>query len=92
MNGWGVDFWRDGRFERGGVGLFAGAGESAVVSRLTLTGNDDSWGLFLYGTVETIRSVRARISSPAAIMMAPSLMSRVVLVSPGGRKISFPLR
>ena len=92
VNGWGVDFWRDGRFERGGVGLFAGAGESAVVSRLTLTGKDDSWGLFLYGTVETIRSVRARISSPAAIMMAPSPMSRVVLVSPGGRKISFPLR
>lgn len=92
VNAWGVDFWRDDRFERGGVGLFADSGESAIVSRLTLTGNDDSWGLFLYGTVETIRSVRDRISSPAVIMMAPSLMSRVVLVSPSGREISFPLR
>ena len=92
VNGWGVDFWRDDRFERGGVGLFADAGESAIVNRLTLTGNDDSWGLFLYGTVETIRSVRERISSPAVIMMAPSPMSRVVLVSPSGREISLPLR
>ena len=92
VNAWGVDFWRDDRVERGGVGLFADAGESAIVNRLTLTGNDDSWGLFLYGTVETIRSVRDRISSPAVIMMAPSPMSRVVLVSPSGREISLPLR
>ena len=71
INGRGVDFWRDSRFARGGVGLFAGNGEVALVNRFTVTGNDDPWGLILYGTVETLRSVRDRLSSPAVIVFAP---------------------
>ena len=39
--------------------------------QFTVTGNDDPWGLILYGTVETLRSVRDRISSPAVIVFTP---------------------
>ena len=71
VNGWGVDFWRDSRLPRGGVGLFANGGEVALVEQFTVTGNDDPWGLILYGTVETLRSVRDRISSPAVLVFTP---------------------
>ena len=72
VNGFGVDYWKDSRFERGGVGLFADAGESALVNRMTVSGNDDSWGLFLYGTIETLRSVKQRLPSDAAVVLVPS--------------------
>lgn len=71
VNGWGVDFWRDSRLPRGGVGLFANSGEVALVEQFAVTGNDDPWGLILYGTVETLRSVRDHISSPAVIVFTP---------------------
>ena len=57
VNGFGVDHWRDDRLERGGIGLMADAGESALVRRITVSGNDDAWGLLLYGAVESMRSV-----------------------------------
>lgn len=57
INGWGVDFWRDDRLERGGVGLVADAGESSLVRKMTVSGNDDTWGMILYGAVESMRSV-----------------------------------
>jgi hypothetical protein len=72
VNGWGVDYWQDSHFDRGGVGLFADAGEYALVNRMTVSGNDDSWGLFLYGTIETLRSVRERVSPSAAFLLLPS--------------------
>ncbi len=71
VNGRGVDFWRDSRFARGGVGLFASNGEVALVNQFTVAGNDDPWGLVLYGIVETLRSVRDRLSPPAVIVFAP---------------------
>ena len=58
INGWGVDHWRDGALERGGVGLIADAGESALVRKMTVSGNDDTWGLILYGAIESVRSVQ----------------------------------
>jgi hypothetical protein len=72
INGFGVDYWQDSHYNRGGVGLFADGGESALVRRMTVSGNDDSWGLFLYGTIETLRSVRERVSPNAAMMLFPS--------------------
>lgn len=72
VNGFGVDYWKDTRFDSGGIGLFADAGESALVNRLTVAGNDDSWGLFLYGTIETLRSVKERLPSNAAVVLVPS--------------------
>jgi len=66
VNGYGVDFWRDDRIEQGGVGLLADAGESALVRKMTVSGNDDPWGMILYGTLETMRSVEGFFGGDAA--------------------------
>ncbi|MBI1355917.1 MAG: hypothetical protein GC160_16375 [Acidobacteria bacterium] len=58
LNGWGVDFWQDQKLPRGGVGLLADAGEEALVRKMTVSGNDDTWGLLLYGALESMRSVQ----------------------------------
>jgi hypothetical protein len=71
INGWGVDFWQDSRFERGGVGLLADKGESALVRKMSIAGNEDTWGLILYGTLETIKSVQNTFSAPVALRMQP---------------------
>ena len=71
INGWGVDFWKDSRLERGGVGFFSDEGESALISRATISGNDDTWGLILYGTIETIRSIRNTVSARVAMSLSP---------------------
>lgn len=63
INGWGIDYWRDDRLDHGGVGLLADSGESALVRKMTVAGNDDTWGLILYGTLESIRSVQDFLSS-----------------------------
>ncbi len=57
INGWGVDHWQNDQLEKGGVGLLADAGDSALVRNISVTGNDDTWGLLLYGAVESMRSV-----------------------------------
>ena len=71
VNGWGVDFWRDERIPQGGVGLLAEAGESALIRKISVTGNDDTWGLILYGAMESMRSVEGFFSggegAPAAV-------------------------
>jgi len=71
INGWGVDYWKDDRLERGGVGLLASKGESALVRHMSVSGNDDTWGLILYGTLETMKSVRNSFSAPIAIVLQP---------------------
>ena len=71
INGWGVDFWKDSRLERGGVGFLSEEGESALISRATVSGNDDTWGLILYGTIETIRSIRNTVSARVAMALSP---------------------
>ncbi len=71
INGWGVDFWKDSRLERGGVGFLSDEGESALISRATVSGNDDTWGLILYGTIETIRSIRDTVSARVAMALSP---------------------
>ncbi len=68
VNGWGVDYWTDSRLERGGIGFIGDDGESSVISRVTVSGNDDTWGLILYGTIETIRSVRETVSPRVAMI------------------------
>lgn len=79
VNGWGIDFWRDSQHERGGVGFLAQAGDSALIHGMNISGNNDSWGLILYGTAETLRSIRDTISPPSA-MMQPQQVSAPVAV------------
>lgn len=73
VNGFGIDHWKDERLARGGIGLMADAGESALVRRITVSGNDDAWGLLLYGAVESIRSVENMLGmggdAPAAMIL-----------------------
>ena len=71
INGWGVDFWKDSRLERGGVGFLSEEGESALISRATVSGNEDTWGLILYGTIETMRSIRDTVSARVAMALSP---------------------
>lgn len=66
LNGWGVDYWKDDAISRGGVGLLADAGEQALVRKMTVSGNDDTWGLLLYGAVESMQSVQEFFSDGSA--------------------------
>ncbi len=72
VNGWGVDFWRDDHIAKGGVGLLAEGNESALVRKISVTGNDDTWGLILYGAMESMRSVEDFFNggegAPSAVM------------------------
>ncbi len=71
VNGNGVDQWVDSHFERGGVGFFASADDSAVLRQVAITGNEDVLGLILFGTVETLRSIREFVSAPLAFSLRP---------------------
>jgi hypothetical protein len=80
INGWGVDFWRDSQLDRGGIGFLAAAGDSALINKMTISGNNDSWGLLLYGTAETLRSIRDTISPPVAMMGGPEFAAPVAVL------------
>jgi hypothetical protein len=84
INGWGVDHWRDGAIERGGVGLIADAGESALVRKMTVSGNDDTWGLILYGAIESVKSVQELFGQG----QAPAV---ILFYRPGGIMASSPV-
>jgi hypothetical protein len=71
VNGYGVDHWADSHFDRGGVGFFASADDSAVLRQVSITGNEDVLGLILFGTVETLRSIREFVSAPLAFSLRP---------------------
>jgi hypothetical protein len=87
INGWGVDFWQDDRFARGGVGLLADRGESALVRKMSIAGNEDTWGLILYGTLQTIRSVQDTFSAPVALRIqpGPAGVQATLLLGPGSQ-------
>lgn len=71
VNGWGVDYWQDERLPQGGVGLLADAGESALVRKMTVSGNDDTWGLILYGAMESMESLKTFVGGSEA---APAMI------------------
>ena len=66
INGLGVDFWKDKRIQRGGVGFLADSGESALVRKMVLVANDDALGMVLSGAIETIRSFQGEPDARAA--------------------------
>jgi hypothetical protein len=63
VNGFGVDTCKLKQSTTGGVGLLAEDGEAFLVRSLTLAGNEDFLGLFLWGAQETFRSVWRNLSS-----------------------------
>jgi hypothetical protein len=82
INGWGVDFWQDHRFARGGVGLLADKGESSLIRKVSIAGNEDTWGLILYGTLETIKSVQNTFATPVAMQISPVPTANATLLMP----------
>ena len=71
FNGSGVDRWKENRYSQGGVGFYGGPQDTALVRRVTVRGNEDVLGLFLYGTMETMRSVREFLAAPLAFTLKP---------------------
>ena len=69
FNGSGVDLWKANRYSQGGVGFYGGLQDTALVRRVTVRGNEDVLGLFLYGTMETMRSVREFLAAPLAFTL-----------------------
>jgi hypothetical protein len=63
INGRSVDFWRESRLPRGGVGFWVEKGESGRVRQLAVSGNEDFWGLTLYAAMETAHAVNHFVSS-----------------------------
>jgi len=59
VDGLRVDYFRDTRILRGGAGFVANRGDQAQVKYFSVSGNQDSWGLFVYGTVQTLRSAQS---------------------------------
>lgn len=73
INGTGVDYWQAEAPPQGGVGFFTENKESALVRRIEVSGNEDTWGLFLFGFLELIEDAKgfvepisARFDSPPA--------------------------
>ena len=71
FNRYGVDLWQEDRYTQGGVGFFGGSQDAAFVRRVAVRGNEDGLGLFLYGTIETMRSVREFLAAPLAFTLKP---------------------
>ena len=63
VNGFGVDICKDQKLKSsGGFGFLAEGGESFLVKSLTISGNDDSLGLFLRGAEQTFRALSSQLS------------------------------
>jgi len=58
VNGFGVDTWKNPEVRNGAIGLLAEDGESFVVKSMTISGNEDFLGQFLWGAEQAYRSVR----------------------------------
>lgn len=58
VNGFGVDTWKNPEVRNGAIGLLAEDGESFLVRSMTISGNEDFLGLFLWGAEQTFKSVR----------------------------------
>ncbi len=58
INGTGVDYWQAENPPQGGVGFFTEGAETAFVRRVEVSGNDDTWGLFLFGFLELLEDAK----------------------------------
>ena len=71
FNGFGIDHWQEDLYTQGGVGFYGGAKDTAFVRRVAVRGNEDVLGLLLFGTMETMRSVREFLAAPLAFALKP---------------------
>ena len=66
INGTGVDYWQAEEAPHGGVGFFTESNETAFVRRVEVSGNEDTWGLFLYGFLELIEDAKGFVEPVTA--------------------------
>ena len=71
INGHGVDFWRDIVSRKGGVGLWFEPSAPQAVQKLTVYGNEDLWGLILFGAIQTADRVTGLLSSALSDPVPP---------------------
>jgi len=63
VNRFGADIWKRPQIKTGGVGFLAEKGESFLVKSISVSGNDDFLGRFLWGARETYRSLVKSLGS-----------------------------
>jgi hypothetical protein len=66
INGTGVDYWQAEEAPQGGVGFFTEGNETAYVRRVEVTGNEDTWGLFLFGCLELLEDAKGFVEPVTA--------------------------
>jgi hypothetical protein len=66
INGTGVDYWQAEETPHGGVGFFTEGNETAFVRRVEVSGNEDTWGLFLYGFLELLEDAKGFVEPVTA--------------------------
>jgi hypothetical protein len=66
INGTGVDYWQAEEPPHGGVGFFTEGNEMAFVRRVEVSGNEDTWGLLLYGFLELLEDARGFVEPVSA--------------------------
>ena len=73
INGTGVDYWQAEEAPHGGIGFFTENNESALVRRVEVSGNGDTWGLFLFGFLELIEDAKDFVEPVTANSHSTSL-------------------
>jgi hypothetical protein len=66
INGTGVDYWQAEEPPHGGIGFFTEGNETAFVRHVEISGNEDTWGLFLYGFLELIEDAKGFVEPVTA--------------------------
>jgi hypothetical protein len=66
INGTGVDYWQAEETPQGGVGFFTEGGATAFVRRVEVSGNEDTWGLFLFGFLELLEDAKGFVEPVTA--------------------------
>jgi hypothetical protein len=66
INGTGVDYWQAEQPPQGGVGFFTEGNETAYVRRVEVSGNEDTWGLFLFGFLVLIEDAKGFVEPVTA--------------------------
>lgn len=66
INGTGVDYWQAEETPHGGVGFFTEGNETAFVRHVEVSGNEDTWGLFLYGFLELLEDAKGFVEPVSA--------------------------
>jgi hypothetical protein len=71
INGTGVDYWQAEETPHGGIGFFTESNETAFVRRVEVSGNEDTWGLFLFGFLELLEDAKGFVK-PVTAQIEPT--------------------